>query len=100
MNLLYGRGSKLTFKIEPVGYVDTRLVSKFSSAGVNQTLHQIVLEVEGNVSAVIPGFNTSIKVKPTYIIAETIIVGNIPESYTYITGDERDSLSKIIDYKA
>lgn len=99
VNFLYGRGSKIIFKLEPVGFVDTKLVSKFTSAGVNQTLHQIILEVNGNVSAVIPGFHTNIEVNANYIIAETIVVGNIPESYTYITGDNRDDLSKIIDYK-
>jgi len=100
VNFLYGRGPNLVFKLEPVGFVDTRLVSKFSSAGVNQTLHQIILEVDANISAVIPGFNTTVEVKSNYIIAETIVVGNIPESYTYITGDERDNISKIIDYKS
>lgn len=98
VNVLYGRGPKIKFKLQQVGYVKTQLVSKFTSAGVNQTLHQIILEVNSMVSAVIPGYTTSISVKSNYIIAETIIVGNIPESYTYITGDNRDTLTKINDY--
>ena len=99
INFRHGRGTNISFKLEPVGYVDTKLVSKFISAGVNQTLHQIILEVSANVSAVIPGFNSNIEVKTSYIIAETIVVGNIPDSYTYITGDNRDDISKINDYK-
>lgn len=97
INFLYGRGPNITFKLQPVGFVNTSLVSKFSSAGVNQTLHEIILEVDANISAVIPGFNTPVGVKSNYIIAETVIVGNIPESYTYITGDNRDDISKIMD---
>lgn len=99
VNMLYGRGPTLSFKIQPVGFVDSKLVSKFTSAGVNQTLHQIILEVNGNASAVIPGFPAEIDVNVNYLIAETIIVGNIPESYTYITGDNRDNLDKILDYR-
>ena len=96
-NFLYGKGPNITFKLEPVGYVESRLVSKFTSAGVNQTLHEIILEVDANISAVIPGFNTNVEIKSNYLIAETIVVGNIPESYTYITGDTRDDISKIMD---
>ncbi len=98
INFLYGRGPDITFKFEPVGYVDSRLVSKFTPAGVNQTLHQIILEVTGNVSAIIPGFKTTTDVNMNYLIAETIIVGDIPESYTYITGDDREDYEKILDY--
>ena len=60
-------GPDITFKFEPVGYVDSRLVSKFTPAGVNQTLHQIILEVTGNVSAIIPGFKTTTDVNMNYL---------------------------------
>ncbi len=99
VNMFYGRGPNVSFKIKPVGFVDSKLVSKFTSAGVNQTLHQIILEVNGNASAIIPGFPSQIDVNMNYLIAETIIVGNIPESYTYITGDDRSNLDKVLDYK-
>ena len=94
----YERGPDLTFKLKPMGYVEVRLISKFSSAGINQTHHQIILEISSTVSAVIPGYSTEVDVVSTYIIAETVIVGKIPDSYTYISGDERDVISKINDY--
>lgn len=96
-DLFYERGPELHFKLKPVGYVEVRLVSKFSSSGINQTLHQIILEVHGTVSAIIPGYSTEVDVASSYIIAETVIVGRIPDSYTYITGDTRDNISKIMD---
>lgn len=97
INLFYGRGPEITFRLEQAGYVETRLVSKFTSAGVNQTLHQIRLEVKGNVAVIIPGFPTNVDVELSYLIAETVIVGEIPDSYIYITGDDRGDLQKIID---
>lgn len=97
INLFYGRGPEITFRLEQAGYVEARLVSKFTSAGVNQTLHQIRLEVKGNVAVIIPGFPTNVDVELSYLIAETVIVGEIPDSYIYITGDDRGDLQKIID---
>lgn len=97
INFFYGRGPEITFRLEQAGYVETRLVSKFTSAGVNQTLHQIRLEVKGNVAVIIPGFPTNVDVELSYLIAETVIVGKIPDSYVYITGDDRGDLQKIID---
>ncbi len=99
-NLFYGRGPDLVFKLDPIGSARTAMISKFTSAGVNQTLHEIILEVQCDVSAIIPGYTTVVNVNTQYIIASTIIVGDIPESFTYITGDNRDDLSKIVDYKA
>lgn len=99
INFMNGRGPDVTFMLEPVGYVDSKLVSKFTPAGVNQTQHQIILEVSGKVSAIMPGFKTDFDVVMNYLIAETVVVGDIPESYTYITGDDRDNFEKVLDYK-
>lgn len=99
VDYFHGRGPDLVFKLDPVGSVRTSVVSRFTSVGVNQSLHEIILEVECDISAVIPGYTNTVNVKTQYIIASTIIVGNIPDSFTYITGDGRDDISKIMDYK-
>lgn len=99
VNFMNGRGPDVTFMLEPVGYVDSKLISKFTPAGVNQTQHQIILEVQGKVSAIMPGFQTDFDVVMNYLIAETVVVGDIPESYTYITGDNRDNYEKVLDFK-
>lgn len=99
INYLYGRGANLKFKLEPVGSVETNIASRFTSVGVNQSLHEIILEVNSCITAVIPGYSTVVDVKTDYIIASTIVVGDIPDSYTYVTGDDRDNLSKTYDYK-
>ncbi|MCX7658103.1 MAG: sporulation protein YunB [Oscillospiraceae bacterium] len=99
ISLLNGRGPVFKFKIKPVGFVSTQLKSEFISAGINQTLHKITLNVGTSATAVVPGANADFDVNFTYVVAETVIVGKIPESYTYVTGDERDSLTKANDYK-
>lgn len=99
LDFLYGRGPNISFKLKPVGYAGTKLISKFTPAGVNQTLHQIILEVNASMTVIIPGYNSNIDVTSNYIVAETVVVGNIPQSYTYITGDTRDQVSQIMDNK-
>jgi len=84
IDALYGRGPAIPVKLSPMGFANVNLVSDFSSAGINQTLHRIILTVSAEVSAVIPGYTTSVPVQTEFIIAETVIVGKIPESYTHI----------------
>ena len=84
VNMLYGRGMAIPVRLSPKGYAAVNLVSRFTSAGINQTIHQIIMNVAVDISAVIPGYTTSVNVETEYIIAETIIVGFVPESYTHI----------------
>ena len=84
VNLLYGRGPSIPVRLSPRGYAAVNLTSKFSSAGINQTLHQITLTVSVDISAIIPGYTTSVNVETEFIVAQTVIVGYVPESYTHI----------------
>ena len=92
------QGPILKFKIMPLGYVKSQLKSEFSEAGINQTLHKITLTVSATVTAIVPGNITNFDVTLNYIICDTVIVGNIPNGYTYITGDNRDIIPKVNDY--
>lgn len=76
-----GRGAELKIKLHQVGAVDAYIVSDFSSAGINQTKHSLKIVVSTELSAVLPGHSTDIKVGDEYIISETVIVGEIPEGF-------------------
>ena len=52
--------------------------SEFVSAGINQTKHKLYLEVNSEVLAFIPGYPVNTVVKTSILIAETIIVGEVP----------------------
>lgn len=80
-SFLSGRGPRITFKVIPAGYVHTELENVFSSAGINQTLHQIVLHISAEVAAVIPGYTVSTTTKLDFCVAETVIVGAVPEMF-------------------
>ena len=77
-------GPKIPVKIVPVGSATASFDSVFSSAGINQTRHQIELEVTVNISVLLPGFSTGTSVTSAVKVAETVIVGNVPNTYTYL----------------
>ena len=76
------------------------MLSVFSDAGINQTLHRIVLEVKTTVSAIIPGYTTSVEISGQFVIAETIIVGEVPDAYTHVISGNSDLIGNINDYNA
>lgn len=83
--LLAGRGPRVSVRMESVGSSEANFENEFISAGINQTKHQIILTVDVYVSILLPGFTTATKVSNSFIVAETVIVGSVPESYTYFS---------------
>ena len=80
--LLAGRGPRIRVRMESVGSSTARFNNQFESAGINQTKHQIILEVEVSVAILLPGFTTATKVSTAVTVAETVIVGAVPDTYT------------------
>lgn len=79
--LLSGRGPNVKIRMSTEGTVETNIKSEFKSAGINQTLHQIYLEVICNVSILTPFESSTEQIKNQVLIAESIIVGDVPASY-------------------
>ena len=92
--LLAGRGPKLTVKMETIGTATAKFRDKFTAAGINQTKHQILLDVDVYVTILLPGITTYTKVSNEISVAETVIVGGVPQTYTYFSTTE----DKIEDY--
>ena len=83
--LLAGRGPRIRVRMESVGSSTARFNNRFESAGINQTKHQIILEVEVSVAILLPGFTTATKVSTAVTVAETVIVGAVPDTDTYFS---------------
>ena len=71
----------MRFRLSPVGNAQVELLSRFTDAGVNQTCHQLVLEVDVTVSVLLPGAVAYRHLAQEAILSETIIVGKIPQVY-------------------
>lgn len=87
-NLLAGRGPLVSVRMQSVGSSTAHLENRFVSAGINQTKHQIFLDVDVSVAILLPGFSTATQVSNAFTVAETVIVGTVPETYTYFSSAE------------
>lgn len=90
--LLSGRGPYITVRMQAVGSASAVFRNEFSAAGINQTRHQILLEVDVYMSILLPGIRTSTTVANEIAVAETVIVGSVPESYTYFSASAENAL--------
>lgn len=102
--ILYGKGFDISVHFKPLGAARTRMTGAFSEAGMNQTLYRIAFEVSADTAIVFPFNYIEIPVECETIIAETIIVGDVPESFTHfdLQGDitAQDFQGYVEDYMA
>ncbi len=96
--LLSGRGPRLTIKLVPYGSVRTEFQNVFTSVGINQSRHQVLVEVKALVGILFPAGHEEIEVSSTMTVAETVIMGSTPGSYTYVEDSESSTRGKIFDY--
>ena len=79
--LFSGIGPKVNVKMKMVGDLDTDLRSEFTSAGINQSIHRIFASINCKIDVLTP-FNTiSSQIEEKVILAENVIIGEIPENY-------------------
>ena len=95
--LLAGRGPRITVRMQSVGSSTANLRNEFTSSGINQTRHQIIMDVDVRISVLLPGCVTSVPVSQSFSVAETVLVGAVPENYTYFSARE-DLTSTAEDY--
>ena len=59
----------------------------FTSAGINQTLHRIMLNVRVECTLLIPGGTVDTAVEAQVCAAETLLVGKVPDAYLELPGN-------------
>lgn len=92
--LLTGKGANVSIDVEPVGSVVCTFVSEFKTAGINQTLHQIYLIVDSEVTILLPTMQKVVTTNTPVLVSESIIVGKVPD--TYLQGTILGSSSKTV----
>lgn len=81
IKLLSGRGPKVPIRISSIGNINTEVASEFTSTGINQSIHRIFTNITCKIEVLTP-FNTiSNEIEEKIILAENVIIGNIPENY-------------------
>lgn len=96
IQLLSGRGPSIPVKIVAVSSSDANFSGEFSDAGINQTIHRIMLNVSLDLIVLLPSGTVTEHVSTDVCVAETVLLGPVPESYTYFNSAGSDTASKII----
>lgn len=97
---LAGRGPRCTVRTQTTGSCSAEFANEFTQAGINQTTHRIMLRVDVSMSILLPGFRTGTEVSNSFAVAETVIVGEVPDTYTYFdsgNGVEEDAYEYAIN---
>ncbi len=89
-----GKGPNIRLTMVTVGNIETNIKSEFSDAGINQTLHRIYIDITCHISILTPYKDSDEDVNTQVLLAEAVIVGNIPETYYNLNGmSEGDTLN-------
>lgn len=88
VRFLSGFGPRITVQILPIGAVHTNFETEFEAAGINQTRHKIFLSLRATVSLIVPTGSQLVEVKTTVPIAESIIVGEVPDSFVDVNNQD------------
>lgn len=85
--ILAGSGPKIQVQILPVGAVIPRFDTEFQTAGINQTRHKVILTLTATVRLVIPTGSSTLQATTQMAVAESIVVGQVPDSFVDLNTD-------------
>lgn len=79
--LLSEKGPKVNIIVSPIGTVNCTFSSTFHSAGINQTLHRIYINVESVVDLIIPTSHMQVTTTTPILLCESVIIGKVPQVF-------------------
>lgn len=81
LTLLAGSGPLIPVSVVPVGSIGTNFATEFEACGINQTRHKVYLQLTASIRIVIPTGAKTTQVTANMLVAESIIVGAVPEGF-------------------
>jgi len=96
-----GVGPKINFKMQITTTAFVDFSHEFKSAGINQVLHIINVDITVKANLIVAGYNKNITVSTKAIAAQTVIVGKSPDAFTNVLESQSDNTGGLInDYGA
>ena len=74
-------GPYIDLKVLPIGMSRVNYKTEFESMGINQTKYKVYLEMDSQARVLAPFSINNINVENTILVAEAIIVGEVPDAY-------------------
>lgn len=93
--ILSGIGPMIHVSVMPVGTVQSEFTSSLQSAGINQTRHLIQLRLKSVIQIVLPSGGQSIEVTAEAPVAESVIVGQVPEYFAQFQNTDPGALNLV-----
>lgn len=90
---LSSRGPNLSVKIAYNASPNSEILSSLKECGVNQTLHKIYIKVYMNIIAFFPFHSEKVKAESNCMLAESLIVGQVPQHYTKVISRDSNDIS-------
>lgn len=87
LSLLMGRGPKVPVEIVTLTSSRVAFTNDIVTAGINQTKHQITLRIIVDIDVLIPWGSASTQVVSEVLIADTVVVGQVPGTYLDMNGN-------------
>ena len=95
-----GMGPVVDIGMAGLTQMEAEFVSAFSAAGINQTRHNIIIEIHAGFRILTPFGGEDREIVSSYPVTDTVIVGTVPERYTYIDDLGSGLLGQISDYSS
>ena len=97
ISFLKNVGPNIGIGLETGGNVKATINTEFTAGGINQTLHRVYVDVETTVKVVTPIAVYSKLIESRVLIAEAIIIGEIPDTYYNLEGLDKDSAMEVME---
>ncbi len=88
-----GYGPKIKFKMQLTETAILDFESRFESAGINNVLHQIIIKIDVNINVLMMGCTEGFGVSTTALAAQTVISGEVPNSFTNVIEQPNNDLA-------
>lgn len=80
IDMIQNKGPLLKFTINPSSYVQSDIESVFQNTGINQVNHRIFIILKVTANSLIPNYSSSVVIENKVCVAETIIIGKVPNN--------------------
>ena len=95
---LSGWGPLLTFPMSFTATVLSDVSSSLVAMGINQSNYRVLIHLDVSLYVVTPGGRSTVGTRMSYPMAETVLLGEVPDNLTEVYGDDQSLLGQIFDY--
>ena len=98
LDWMSGLGPKIRIPMSATQSVFTSVSTSFEDIGINQSLFCVNIRVRVNLWIVTPAGYADVTVENEFPVAQTVLLGKVPDNLTEVYGDSQDTIGEIFDY--